>query len=204
MASLNSHGHTVRRAGPDDARAIAETGVIGWRSAYRGLLSDEYLDGMSVDSRDVAWRQRLESDPDGLAPAWVGEAGGRVVAFVSGGPPRDDDIAPPAAEIYAIYLRPEAWRQGLGTALMDTATAHFRANGATYLVLWVFETNARARSFYEALGWVPDGGRQVLLVGGVRATEVRYRLAEPLGPAVRHPARRSILRQGAGTTPSTG
>jgi ribosomal protein S18 acetylase RimI-like enzyme len=177
-APRNAGRHTVRRAGPDDARAIAETGVVGWRSAYRGLLADDYLDGMSVDTREIAWRQRLESDFDGLTPAWVGEAGGRVLGFVSGGPPRDDDIAPPAAEIYAIYLRPEAWRRGLGTALMETATVHFRGHGATYLVLWVFEANAPARAFYEALGWVPDGGRQVLRVGGVRATEVRYRLAE--------------------------
>jgi ribosomal protein S18 acetylase RimI-like enzyme len=172
------HRHAIRRAGPDDARAIAETGVVGWRSAYRGLLPDDYLDGMSVETREVAWRQRLESDPDGLTPAWVGEVAGRVAGFVSGGPPRDDDIAPPAAEIYAIYLRPEARRQGLGTALMDTATTHFRGHGAPYLVLWVFEANAAARSFYGALGWVPDGGRQVLLVAGVRAVEVRYRLVE--------------------------
>jgi ribosomal protein S18 acetylase RimI-like enzyme len=170
---------TIRRAGPGDARAIAETGVLGWRSAYRGILPDEYLDGMSIDTREIAWQHRLEADPDGLTPAWVGEAGGRVVGFVSGGPPRDEDVAASAAEIYAIYLRPEAWRQGLGRALMDAATTHLRALGATYLVLWVFEANRPARSFYEALGWVADGGRQALMVAGFRAPEIRYRLAEP-------------------------
>jgi GNAT superfamily N-acetyltransferase len=170
---------TVRRAGPDDARAIAETGVAGWRSAYRRILPDDYLDGMSIDTREIAWRHRLEADPDGLTPAWVGETGGRVVGFVTGGPPRDDDVAAPAAEIYAIYLRPEAWRQGLGTALMAAATNHLRRFGATFLVLWVFEANRPARDFYEALGWVADGGRQALMFGGFRAQEVRYRLAEP-------------------------
>jgi ribosomal protein S18 acetylase RimI-like enzyme len=169
---------TVRRARPDDAPAIAETGVFGWRSAYRGILPDEYLDGMSIDTREIAWRHRLEADPEGLTPAWVGESAGRVVGFVSGGPPRDEDVAAPAAEIYAVYLRPEAWRQGLGTALMEEATNHLRRLGATYLVLWVFEANRPARAFYEALGWLPDGGRQALMVAGVRAQEVRYRLAE--------------------------
>jgi GNAT superfamily N-acetyltransferase len=170
----------VRRATPDDARAIAATGVIGWQSAYRGILPDDYLDAMSVETRAIAWRHRLEADTDGLAPAWVGESGGRVVGFVSGGPPRDEDVAPPTAEIYAIYLRPEAWRHGLGTALMGAATGHLRSLGATDLVLWVFEANRAARSFYEALGWRPDGGRQALLVGGFRAQEIRYRLAEQL------------------------
>jgi len=178
-APRSSSRYSIRRAAPDDARAIAETGVIGWRTAYRDLLPSAYLDGMAIDSREVAWRHLLEADADGRTPAWVGEEASGVVGFVSGGPPRDADVAPPAAEIYAIYLRPEARRNGLGTALMDAAVAHLRSAGATYLVLWVFEANAPARAFYEALGWVPDDGRQALLVGGVKAIEVRYRLADP-------------------------
>jgi len=175
----------VRRADPADAHAIAETGVVGWQSAYRGLLPDDYLDGMSVDKRAIAWQSMLEADPEGRTPAWVAETAAGVLGFVSGGPPRDADVSPPTAEIYAIYLRPEAWRRGIGTALMETATAHLRSAGATELVLWVFEANARARAFYQALGWLPDGARQALLVGGQRAMEVRYRLGPSAGPQAR-------------------
>ena len=39
---------------------------------------------------------------------------------------------------------------------------HWQGNGAQTLVLWVFEANERARSFYEAMGWQPDGGRQLM------------------------------------------
>jgi hypothetical protein len=42
-------------------------------------------------------------------------APGQVVGFVSSGPPRDEDVPLPAAEIYAIYVRPQSWRHGLGT-----------------------------------------------------------------------------------------
>jgi ribosomal protein S18 acetylase RimI-like enzyme len=166
----------VRRARPADARAIAEVGVAGWRAAYRDILPADFLDAMRVDAREVAWREMLRGGGDDGAPAWVAEQGGRVVGYVSSGPPRDDDVPLPAAEIYAIYVLAEAWRTGIGRSLLTTAIAHWLAGGTTTVVLWVFEDNARARSFYGAMGWQPDGGRQELTIGGTSAIEVRYRL----------------------------
>jgi GNAT superfamily N-acetyltransferase len=117
----------------------------------------------------------IESDVDGRTPAWVAEAGNRTVGFVSSGPPRDEDVQLPAAEIYALYVEPSGWRRGTGTALLAAAADHLTAGGAKSLVLWVFEANARARSFYAAMGWHPDGARQTLELGGVAAWEIRYR-----------------------------
>ena len=81
------------------------------------------------------------------------------------------------AEVYAVYVRSDLLRRGVGRALLERAVDHLRADGAADLVLWVFERNAPARAFYEALGWRPDGARQELDLGGIRAIEVRYRLA---------------------------
>jgi GNAT superfamily N-acetyltransferase len=165
----------IRRAGPADARAIAEVTVAGWQAAYRGILPDDFLDSLRVDARETAWRSMLESDVGGGTPAWVAERAGRIVGFVSSGPPRDEDVPLPAAEIFALYVRPESWRQGLGTALLEVARDHWRAGGAQAVVLWVFEPNLRARSFYEATGWQLDGSRQELQLSGTSAIEVRYR-----------------------------
>jgi GNAT superfamily N-acetyltransferase len=171
---VEARGILIRRAGLADARAIAEVAVAGWRAAYRGVLPDDFLDAMRVDAREVAWHERLARDVDGGLPAWVAERAGRVAGFVSSGPPRDMDVPLPAAEIYAIYVLAEAWRQGLGRALLETAVSHWRTGGARTLVLWVFEANARARAFYEAMGWQPDGGRQALELGSASAIEIRY------------------------------
>ena len=172
----------IRRAVPDDARAIAEIGVVGWQAAYRDLLPGDFLAGLRVDPREIAWRARLESDDDGGAPSWVAEDGGAVVGFVASGPPRDEDLAPAAAEnavaaeIYAIYVLPERWRSGAGRALLGTAVDEWRRRGATTLVLWVLEENAGGRAFYEVMGWHPDGRRQTLDLGGIEVQEIRYRL----------------------------
>ena len=166
----------IRRAAPADALAIAEIGVAGWQAAYRGILPDEYLDWLSVAARETAWRMMLESDEAGEAPAWLAERGGRVIGFVAGGPPRDDDVSQAAAEVYAIYVVPDSWRRGAGKALLGTVVDHWRERGVETLVLWVLEANGSGRAFYEAMGWAPDGSRQEIDFGGFTATEVRYRI----------------------------
>jgi GNAT superfamily N-acetyltransferase len=168
----------VRRALPADARAIAEVTVRGWQAAYRGLMPAEFLDGLSVSGREVAWREMLDRDADGV-PAWLAERNGRGLGFVSSGPPRDADVPLPGAEVYAVYVLPEEWRTGIGRCLLETAVGHWRSHGATTLVLWVLEGNGPARAFYQAMGWEPDGGRQQLEIAGTSLAEIRYRL----GPA---------------------
>ena len=165
----------IRPATIDDARAIAEIGVLGWQAAYRGMLGADFLAGLSIGAREVAWTMALESDPDRAAPTCVAERDGRVVGYVSSGPPRDEDLSAPTAEVYAIYVLPAEWRSGAGRALLISAASHWHACGAGEVVLWVLEDNLASRSFYEAMGWRPDGARQSVVLGGTMVTEVRYR-----------------------------
>ncbi len=173
----------VRRATADDARAIAEIVVGGWQTAYRGILPDDFLAGLSVGAREVAWRMRLECEDDGSRePIWVAEVAGEAIGFVSCGSPRDEDwkssrgqVGRLGGEVYAIYVAPDGWRKGAGRALLETATSHLRACGSETLVLWVLEANTNGREFYEAMGWRPDGTRHLLDLGGFTVPEVRYR-----------------------------
>jgi GNAT superfamily N-acetyltransferase len=184
--------HSIRRASPGDARAIAEIGVRGWQAAYRDILPRDFLAGLSVDAREIAWRMMLESDEDSAAPSWLAERDGMPIGFVATGPPRDADVPPPAAEVYAIYVLPDAWRGGAGRALLTTAVQHWQGLGVPRLVLWVLEANEQARAFYDAQGWRPDGVRQNLDLGGFVTTEVRYCL--DLGSSASVPGQAAKLR----------
>ena len=155
---------------------IAELAVSGWRAAYAAILPADYLAGLSIEARETAWGQLLDAATNPEMCAWIAELDGVPAGFASCGPPRDSDLARPTAEIYAVYVRPDRLRRGVGRALLETAVGQLRADGAADLVLWVFERNAPARAFYEALGWRLDGARQELDLGGTRAIEVRYRL----------------------------
>jgi hypothetical protein len=41
----------IRPAISDDALPLARLHVAAWRAAYRGLVPDEFLDGLDVDAR---------------------------------------------------------------------------------------------------------------------------------------------------------
>jgi GNAT superfamily N-acetyltransferase len=166
----------VRRAGPGDARAFAVIGVRGWQAAYRGIMPDAFLDALSVEARERAWLERLTAATD-EAPAWLASRDGRPVGFLCGGPSRDDDPVPSSVEVYALYVLPEAWRGGVGRALLGAALAFWRGLEIPTATLWVLEANAAARGFYEAQGWKTDGARQEADLGGFAPAEVRYRIS---------------------------
>jgi ribosomal protein S18 acetylase RimI-like enzyme len=167
-------GLCIRRATLDDADAIAEAHLAAWQTAYRGQLPDEVLDSLTIDAYRTRWRGNL-STPS-LFTTRVVETGGRVRGFASTGPARDADLDPArVGELLALYLHPDAWRQGLGQALLEASIAALRDAGFRTVTLWVLETNVRARRFYERAGFAPDGSRQSRPLMGVRLEEVRYR-----------------------------
>ena len=61
-----------------------------------------------------------------------------------------------------LYAVPEWWGRGPGRSLHDEVLARQRACGVTRCSLWVLEENARARRFYERLGWRENGETRVV------------------------------------------
>jgi RimJ/RimL family protein N-acetyltransferase len=145
---------TIRAATVDDARGIAEVHVAGWRWAYEDLLPSEYLEQLSVDEREGHWRETLSSSAGGVI---VAEGAGEIVGFVGFG--AADEAEPGTGEVHAIYLLDRAAGTGVGRELFLRANEELRRSGFRRAVLWVLETNERARRFYERAGWHLDGTR---------------------------------------------
>jgi ribosomal protein S18 acetylase RimI-like enzyme len=159
----------VRPARLDDAAAIADVHVRTWQAAYEHVFGAERLDAMETERRAEAWQRWLARGD----VAFVAEAEGAVVGFVWVGPSRDDDAE---AELYAIYVLPDAWGSGAGPALMKTGVEAMREAGHAEAILWVLADNPRARRFYEREGGSLDGARKEQDFLGVRVAEVRYRI----------------------------
>jgi hypothetical protein len=64
-----------------------------------------------------------------------------------------------------LIIRPEQGRSGAELARLGYADA----------ILWVLDTNDRARRFYALAGWADDGARKTDGSRGFDITEVRYR-----------------------------
>jgi GNAT superfamily N-acetyltransferase len=117
----------IRRATPDDARAI---GAIFVRT--RDEMS--YLPRIPDEHRPLLGSWFVER-----YELWLEEADGSVAGFVG----LDENL------VSHLYVEPSAQGRGVGTALLDTAKRS-RPDG---LELWVFQKNDGARRFYERHGF---------------------------------------------------
>lgn len=165
----------IREALEQDARAIAAVHVRSWQDAYRGQLTDEYLDGLTVEDRLEQHRRSLAEPREGWR-TWVVEDDGAPVGFAVTGPSEDADANDRTAEIYAIYLEPDKVGTGVGRRLFEHAIEDLRSRGFDAATLWVLETNARARRFYEVAGWQTDGTVTSERVDCEMRPTVRYRI----------------------------
>ena len=180
---------TIRRAVLADAEAISDVMRASWFAAYSGIIDDDVIDQVTAPDDGERVRERFRSRPWSRTVVACDEPG-NVVGYASFGPERDMfDLAwpPPltaagvageTAELYALYVHPDAWSAGCGRALMDLVLVKTAKLGYPEIVLWVLERNNRARRFYERAGYVRDGAaHDVTSLGNV--TELRYR--RPVG-----------------------
>lgn len=133
----------IRRAEPEDARAIAEIHVAGWRETYAGILPADYLAALSADQRAETWLKVLR----GGAPVYLADG----VGFSIVARQRDPELAGEwPDELQALYVLRSHQGRGLGRALLRAALgAEPRPFSA-----FVLEGNDGALGFYLKTGAV--------------------------------------------------
>ena len=166
----------VRPAVASDSAGIAAVHVDTWRRAYRGLISQAYLDALSVPEHARTWEQLIgELQTDGSA-ILVSEVAGKITGFVRTGTSRDHGADVHTGELRGLYVHPDHWRSGHGHALHQEALNVLWRTDLTSATLWVLTANVRARQFYEKHGWLPDGARKTDQRGDEILREARYTL----------------------------
>lgn len=174
MRRRYSGGVVIREARPDDALQVARVHVRAWQVGYRGLLPAAYLERLRPEDRAARYVFG-GGDPAGPATFVVVEDDA-IRGFAMIGAARDGTAA---GELWALYVDPDAWGRGLGRALVAAARGELVQRRHAQAVVWALEGNERADRFYRADGWSPDGTRRTEMVGGVEASDLRYRRALP-------------------------
>lgn len=164
----------LRPAQPDDALDVARVHVRAWQAGYRGLLPQEYLDGLRAEDRARRYDFAI-GDPSKPATL-VAVADGVVRGFATTMPAREVGAAP-VGELCALYVDPDWWGRGVGCALVAAARARLREHGFCEAVLWLLAGNRRGERFYRGDGWAADDTARKDVVWGVDVDEVRYRRA---------------------------
>lgn len=158
----------VRAARQHDTADVARIHVEAWRDAYAALLPAEYLARLDPRIEAARWSRasRVES-------TLVADAQGEVVGYAIIGPARKDR-APPAGEVYALYVETDWREQGVGRALIASAFDLFRRRGLGAAVIWCLEGNFTGRGFYERCGGRRLSESRVEEVAGMPLPTIGY------------------------------
>ena len=105
------------------------------------------------------YREQLEANPDAIelplvqierGEVMVAEADGRIGGFAA------VLIETDHAELDGLFVEPDQWRRGIGTALIRAAVHKARDQGLTLMVV----ANPTVRQFYDHCGFACEGEAQ--------------------------------------------
>ncbi len=164
---------TIRAATARDAQSITKLRVSASQSACRAALAEQPGSSGAADLHAAYWRDAIEfSEPQ----VYVALAGESVIGFVGFDRSRDKGTPPTTGEIWAIYVDPAHWGEGIGLALWDTAREGLLEEGCTKVTLWVPLANERALRFHELAGFKREmNSIKVVPMGSVKVEEIRLK-----------------------------
>lgn len=155
----------IRPMAADDVEEVSRLYVQSWQAGYKGLLPQFYLDLLSPERWQIAFT--------GQPGSFVLTEGG-VIAGHSNARPAADEKMPGWGEVQTLYVLPEFWGRGFGTALLDNSVQWLKKQGFDRIYLWALDGNVRARRLYEKYGFTPTSDTLLCQVGNVEVTDIRY------------------------------
>jgi dihydropteroate synthase len=145
---------TIRAAGPDDWQI--------WRDLRLQALTDSpgaFGERLAEVRRrdDSTWRTQVAPRPDALrlVAELDGRSAGMMVVVI-------DAHDRCRADVYAMWVAPEARTRGAGRKLVEAGLAWARERAALDVQLRVATGQVAARRLYEACGFAPTGERRPL------------------------------------------
>lgn len=142
---------TLRKASPADARLLAETRRVVWEVTYRGIYSDEMLDGYDVDTFAARDAGRM-ADPRHHYYLFLD--GAECAGYFSFGPYnfgtyKDFDLC-----LNNLYIRKEYKGRGLGKQAFAVVREHCLEQGIRKFFCGCNANNGPAIAFYKHIGGV--------------------------------------------------
>jgi 3-deoxy-manno-octulosonate cytidylyltransferase (CMP-KDO synthetase) len=137
-----------RKAIAADALAVAKVHVESWRKSFAGIVPQEFLDNLTVERREPAFRQRFDEADYKMFVAETAQRG--IVGFADFGKARESDFGF-EAELYAIYLLPEFQGKKIGENLFRLCQKEMIADNFDSMYLMALAVSPY-KSFYEKMG----------------------------------------------------
>lgn len=162
-------------SGCDDA---AELHTLSWKSAYRGIVSDKYLDEDCAADRRAFWTARAkEWDPAKIALLIARRDDGLALGMSCAVTEAEPEFG---VLLDNLHVRPDLKRGGIGRALI-AATGRWvaaRARGSA-MYLYAYRDNAIAVPFYRRMGGEEADAGMYTFKDGTSAPILRFTWRDP-------------------------
>lgn len=139
-----------RQAEISDCEQISKVYAESWRNAYKGLISQRYLDKMD----DNRWTDKMiKSISQNELFSLCAEEDGEIIGNIQFGKSREENMRG-YAEIISLYILPEYLGKAVGYKLLCNAVDMIKEQGFKDIYLWAMNGNTRADEFYIRSGFV--------------------------------------------------
>jgi ribosomal protein S18 acetylase RimI-like enzyme len=150
----------VRMAQIKDISLISNVLAESWKTAYRGIVDDEYLDSIEAGH----WEEFLTNGLiDGTVFSMVlldnQDFAGACILSKS---ENHDEV-----HLVSLYLLPDRIGKGCGHRFYSEIENEIKKRGYIKCVLDVLTDNKRACRFYEAHGFADSGAEETTVIGGL-------------------------------------
>lgn len=158
----------IRKARNGDEKTLAYIQTESWKSAFADIISaDDLKKYTDIVKAESMYKNVLKS---GYAEISILEIDGKPHCIAAWSKARNPEFSD-SAELICIHSLCNNWGKGYGTMMINHILDEIKNSGYNSVVLWVFEKNTRARSFYEKHGFVLTDNTQTTY----GAVEVMYR-----------------------------
>ena len=137
----------IRRATISDAPGIAKVHVDSWRTTYKGIIPQSFLDGLSYEQRTKLWQNNVSDKTNTI---FIAENEGEIIGFVTGGTRNKNEEAG-ASDLTSIYLLEEWQGKSVGKKLLNQIMIAFLEQGYLKIYVDVLAAN-KTRQFYQYYG----------------------------------------------------
>ena len=161
---------TVRAATTEDVDAVESVARDAWYAAYGGFLDPETVAAGLAENYDAELLTAAVDHDE--VEFLVAVDDGSVVGFASAERTWADEV-----ELHTLYVHPDRWGEGVGSALLSAVEEWAREQGVDRLACGVFADNAVGVGFFEATGFRRSGDARGEIAGELHP---EYELERPL------------------------
>lgn len=139
----------IRTLTNNDIIDVAEIKVNGWKTAYKGIIDDEYLNSLNIEEQAKKFKKYIGNDNFAVATQ-----DGKIVGFCRFiyDNSFSSNIDYVDCELTAIYVHPNFKGKGIGTELFQYVLNKFNNQNKSKMILWCLADNINSINFYKHMG----------------------------------------------------